>query len=57
MQEKKSVDSCIYACACIFANYINHMAGKTGNWWDVEWVGINESRKYLAVYSIRVKFV
>lgn len=21
--------------------------------WDVEWLGINESRKYLAVYSIR----
>lgn len=27
---QKNFDSCIYAYACIFANYINHMCGK--NW-------------------------
>lgn len=27
---QKNFDSCIYAYACMFANYINHMCGK--NW-------------------------
>lgn len=29
-KKQKNFDSCIYAYACIFANYINHMCGK--NW-------------------------
>lgn len=59
--KKKCVDSCIYACACIITNYINHMAGKAGSlmrcWVPSVFTGINESRKYLAVCRIRAEFV